>query len=52
MYTFKLQPVLDHRQLLEDNIKKELAEIRQQAHRESTAFGIVETKRARYLSRT
>ena len=29
MYTFKLQPVLDHRQLIEDNIKKELAEIRQ-----------------------
>jgi flagellar FliJ protein len=31
MYTFKLQSVLDHRQLLEDNIKKELAEIRQRA---------------------
>ncbi len=30
MYRFKLQSVLDHRQLLEDNIKKELAEIRQQ----------------------
>jgi flagellar protein FliJ len=30
-YTFKLQSVLDHRQLLEDNIKKELADIRQQA---------------------
>ena len=30
MYTFKLQSVLDHRQLIEDNIKKELAEIRQQ----------------------
>ncbi|GAB6908855.1 hypothetical protein DESC_300068 [Desulfosarcina cetonica] len=31
MYTFKLQVVLDHRQFLEDNLKKELAEIRQQA---------------------
>ena len=31
MYTFKLQSVLDHRQLVEDNIKKELAQIRQQA---------------------
>ena len=31
MYTFKLQSVLDHRQLIEDNIKKELADIRQQA---------------------
>jgi flagellar protein FliJ len=30
-YKFKLQSVLDHRQLLEDNIKKELADIRQQA---------------------
>ena len=29
MYIFKLQSVLDHRQLIEDNIKKELAEIRQ-----------------------
>jgi flagellar FliJ protein len=31
MYRFRLQSVLDHRQLIEDNIKKELAEIRQQA---------------------
>lgn len=30
MYTFKLQAVLDHRQFSEDNLKKELAEIRQQ----------------------
>ncbi|MBC2711750.1 MAG: flagellar export protein FliJ [Desulfosarcina sp.] len=30
MYTFKLQAVLDHRQFIEDNLKKELAEIRQQ----------------------
>lgn len=29
MFTFKLQSVLDHRQMIEDNIKKELAEIRQ-----------------------
>ncbi len=27
MYTFKLQAVLDHRQFLEDNLKKELAEM-------------------------
>ncbi|GEM_PF-452629 len=30
MYTFKLQGVLDHRQFLEDNHKKQLAEIRNQ----------------------
>lgn len=30
MYTFKLQPVLDHRQFIEDDLKKELAEIKQQ----------------------
>lgn len=30
MYTFKLQAVLDHRQFSEDNLKKELADIRQQ----------------------
>lgn len=40
MYTFKLQAVLDHRQFVEDNLKKELAEIRQRlmaarAHLES-----------------
>jgi flagellar FliJ protein len=29
-YAFKLQTVLDHRQLLEDNLKKELADIQQQ----------------------
>jgi flagellar FliJ protein len=31
MYTFKLQTVLDHRQFIEDNLKKEFADIRQQA---------------------
>lgn len=30
MYTFKLQAVLDHRQYVEDNLKKELADIREQ----------------------
>lgn len=30
MYHFKLQTVLDHRQFIEDNLKKELVEIRQQ----------------------
>jgi len=30
MYTFKLQTVLDHRQFIEDNLKKECAQIRQQ----------------------
>ena len=30
MYTFRLQSVLDHRQIVEDNVKKELAQIRQQ----------------------
>ncbi|BBO66762.1 hypothetical protein DSCA_06920 [Desulfosarcina alkanivorans] len=30
MYTFKLQTVLDHRQFIEDNLKKEHARIRQQ----------------------
>ena len=30
MYRFRLQPVLDHRQFVEDNLKKELAEIKQQ----------------------
>jgi len=30
MYTFNLQVALDHRQFLEDNLKKELAEIKQQ----------------------
>lgn len=30
MYTFRLQAVLDHRQFVEDNLKKELANIRQQ----------------------
>lgn len=30
MYTFNLQTVLDHRQFVEDNLKKELAEIQQQ----------------------
>jgi len=31
MHTFKLQTVLDHRQFIEDNLKKEFAEIRQRA---------------------
>lgn len=31
MYTFNMQTVLDHRQYIEDNLKKELAEIRQEA---------------------
>ena len=30
MYTFNLQVVLDHRQFVEDNLKKELAEIQHQ----------------------
>jgi len=30
MYTFNLQTALDHRQFIEDNLKKELAEIKQQ----------------------
>jgi flagellar FliJ protein len=30
MYTFNLQIVLDHRHVIEDNLKKELAEIKQQ----------------------
>jgi len=30
MYTFKMQTVLDHRQFIEDNLKKEHAVIRQQ----------------------
>lgn len=30
MYTFNLQTVLDHRQFVEDSLKKELAEIKQQ----------------------
>ena len=30
MYTFNLQTVLDHRQFIEDNLKKELAESKQQ----------------------
>ncbi len=30
MYTFRLQAVLDHRQFIEDNLQKELAEIKQQ----------------------
>lgn len=29
MYTFNMQTVLDHRQFIEDNLKKELAEIRE-----------------------
>ena len=29
MYTFNLQPVLDHRQFIEDTLKKELADIKQ-----------------------
>ncbi|MGA6926849.1 MAG: hypothetical protein WBY88_14270, partial [Desulfosarcina sp.] len=29
MYTFRLQAVLDHRQHIEDNLKRELADIRQ-----------------------
>jgi flagellar FliJ protein len=33
MYTFNLQIVLDHRQVIEDNLKKELAEIKQQVTR-------------------
>ncbi|BBO73718.1 flagellar export protein FliJ [Desulfosarcina widdelii] len=33
MYTFNLQIVLDHRQFIEDNLKKELAEIKQQVTR-------------------
>ena len=30
MYTFNMQTVLDHRQFIEDKLKKDLAEIRQQ----------------------
>jgi flagellar protein FliJ len=33
MYTFNLQIVLDHRQFIEDNLKKELAEIKHQVTR-------------------
>jgi flagellar FliJ protein len=44
MFTFKLQTVLDHRQFVEDNLKKEHAEIRQQAMAEQQKLESLERK--------
>lgn len=44
MYTFQLQTVLDHRQFSEDNLKKELADIRQQLLSAQEQLDVLETK--------
>jgi flagellar protein FliJ len=44
MFTFKLQTVLDHRQFVEDNLKKEHAEIRQQVMAEQQKLESLERK--------
>ena len=44
MYTFQLQTVLDHRQFSEDNLKKELADIRQQLVLAQEQLDVLETK--------
>lgn len=44
MYTFQLQTVLDHRQFSEDNLKKELAGIREQLLRAQKQLEALETK--------
>ena len=44
MYTFNLQAVLDHRQYVEDNLKKELAEIKQQILAARQQLGALQRK--------
>jgi flagellar FliJ protein len=44
MYTFNLQIVLDHRQYIEDNLKKELAGIKQQVARAQQRLDEMERK--------
>ena len=44
MYTFNMQTVLDHRQYIEDNLKKDLAEIRQQAMAAHRQMRLLERK--------
>jgi flagellar FliJ protein len=44
MYTFQLQTVLDHRQFSEDNLKKELADIRQQLLSAQEQLDVLKTK--------
>ena len=44
MYMFKLQPVLDHRQFVEDTLKKELAEIKHQASMARQQMAALKTK--------
>ena len=44
MYRFKLQPVLDHRQIVEDELKKELSEIRKQLDHEEQLLKALKRK--------
>jgi len=44
MYTFNLQIVLDHRQFIEDNLKKELAEIKQQVAKNRQQLNMMQRK--------
>lgn len=50
MYAFKLQSVLDHRQFVEDNLKKELAEIKQQVLRAQQKLDSMKRKEMATLS--
>ena len=44
MYTFNLQTVLDHRQFVEDTLKKELADVRRQASAEKRQLEALKRK--------
>lgn len=44
MYTFNMQTVLDHRQFIEDKLKKDLAEIRQQVMAAHQQMKLLERK--------
>ena len=44
MYTFRLQTVLDHRQFIEDSLKKELAEIKNQVIAAREKLGALQRK--------
>lgn len=50
MYTFKLQTVLDHRRFLEDSLKRELAEIRQQTIEAQQQLESLESKEMQTVS--
>jgi flagellar FliJ protein len=50
MHTFKLQAVLDHRQFIEDGLKKELAEVKNQASEAQHQLEALENKEMNTLA--